>query len=124
MGNMLDSFVVPANCYDGTTALAHWGLLSLNNILLDRVRYVYADSTFGGQFKAGMNKQYEVTVVIPKIPIAKKGTVSIHEKRWVVERTIAWTLNNRRCVKDYERNAEHANAFLTIANIRRIVKKT
>ncbi|MDR2206003.1 MAG: hypothetical protein LBE36_07595 [Flavobacteriaceae bacterium] len=25
------------------------------------------------------------------------------EKRWIVERTISWTLNNRRCSKDYER---------------------
>ncbi|MEM9834744.1 MAG: hypothetical protein AAF944_29250 [Bacteroidota bacterium] len=123
MGNLLDSFVVSANRYDGTTALAHWGLLSLRNILLDQVCQVYADGTFGGQFKQGMDKQYEVTVVIPKTPNAQKGNVSIHEKRWIVERIIAWILNNRRCVKDYERSTEHANAFLTIANIRRIVKK-
>ena len=123
MGNLLDSFVVPANCYDGTTALSYWGKLSMDNILLEQVQYVYADGTFGGQFRDGLEKQFDITVVIPKTPIAQKGNVCIHEKRWLVERTIAWTINNRRCVKDYERKTEHANAFLSIANIRRVVKK-
>ncbi|MEM1134255.1 MAG: IS5 family transposase [Bacteroidota bacterium] len=123
LGNLLDSFVVPANYYDGTTALSYWGKLSMDNILWQEIQYIYADGTFGGQFKEGMDKQYEIAVVIPKAPIAQKGNISIHEKRWIVERTIAWTRNNRRCVKDYERNTENANAFLTIANIRRVVKK-
>lgn len=123
MGNLLDSFVVPANCYDGTTALSCWSKLSVDNLLLDNIRYVYANGTFGGQFKQEMDTQFEVSVSIPKVPMAKKGNVCIHENRWIVERTIAWTINNRRCVKDYERKTKHANAFLTIVNIRRIVRK-
>ena len=123
MGSLLDSFLVPANCYDGTTALSCWDKLPVDNILLDNLRYVYADGTFGGQFKQGMDRQFEVSVIIPKVPIAKKGNVCIQKNRWIVERTIAWTVNNRRCVKDYERKTEHANAFLIIANIRRIVRK-
>ena len=62
-------------------------------------------------------------VEIPRVPIAQKGSLEIHEKRWIVERTIAWTGNNRRCSKDYERKIENANAFLLIANIRRVVRK-
>ena len=109
--------------YDGTTAIKYWEGLSCQNILLDNVTKIYADGTFGGTFSKKMTERYCITVEIPKIPIAQKGKVTIHEKRWIVERTIAWTLNNRRCSKDYERKTEHSNTFLIIGNIRRIAKK-
>lgn len=123
LGNLLDSFVVSANSYDGTTAIGYWESLSCRNCLLDNIEYIYADSSFGGTFSKEMSKKYKVFVEIPKTPIAQKGKVKIHEKRWMVERTIAWTLNNRRCSKDYERKTEHANAYLIITNIRRLAKK-
>lgn len=58
---------------------------------------------FGGTFTNLMKNQYGIKVIIPKVSIARKGKVTIHEKRWIVERPIAWTLNNRRYSKDYER---------------------
>ena len=122
LGNLLDSFVVPANCYDGTTAAKHWEIIYNNNDLLEKVELIYADGTFGGTFKEEMKVKYGIEVEIPKVPIAQKGKVTIHEKRWIVERTISWTLNNRRCSKDYERKTENANAYLTTANIRRLAK--
>ena len=53
-----------------------------------------------------------------------KAKVEIHEKRWIVERTIAWINKNRRLSKDYERKTKNANAFIIFANIRRILKHT
>jgi transposase len=41
------------------------------------------------------------------------------EMRWIVERTIAWTISNRRCSKDDDRKKENANVFIVTANIRR-----
>jgi putative transposase len=99
------------------------GGIQFNNILLENVGIIFADGTFGGTFKQEMNKKYGIEVEIPQIPIAKKGKVEIHPKRWIVERTISWTNNNRRCSKDYERKTENANAFLIIANISRLAKK-
>ena len=122
LGNLLASFVVAANSYDGTTAARFWDALLLQSNLLDRIKTIFADGTFGGTFTDLMKKQYDIEVTIPKIPIAQKGKVTIHEKRWIVERTIAWTLNNRRCSKDYERKTVNANAFLVLANIRRVVR--
>ena len=123
LGNLLDSFVVAANSYDGTTAARYWEVASCHNILLDNIEKIYADGTFGGTFSNEMREKQAVLVEIPKVPLAKKGKIEIHEKRWIVERTIAWTNNNRRCSKDYERKTEHANTFLIIANIRRLAKK-
>ena len=70
LGNLLDSFVVSANCYDGTTAIKYWESLSRPNILLDNVNKIYADGTFGGTFSREMTERYSITVEIPKIPIA------------------------------------------------------
>jgi len=123
LGNLLDCFVVSANSYDGTTAAKYWSSMYNNNELLQNIKLVFADGTFGGTFRKEMEDRYNIGVEIPKIPIAKKGKVQIHEKRWIVERTIAWTLNNRRCSKDYERKIENANAFTIITNIRRLAKK-
>ena len=123
LGNLLDSFVCPANFHDGTTAARLWETLTFSNPILEQIHTIYADSTFGGVFRQEMEQKRGIKVEIPRIPIAEKGKVKIHEKRWVVERTIAWTSNNRRCAKDYERKTQNANAFLLIANIRRIVRR-
>ena len=123
LGNLLDSFVVPANCYDGTTAIKHWGTMCFDNELLQNIKLIFADGTFGGTFRKEMAEKYNIEVEIPKIPIAHKGKMEIHQKRWIVERTIAWTVNNRRLSKDYERKKENANAFIVIANIRRLARK-
>ena len=123
LGNLLDSFVVSANSYDGTTAVKHWNTMFFDNELLQNVKLVFADGTFGGTFREEMEEKYNISVEIPKVPIAQKGKIEIHEKRWIVERTIAWTLNNRRCSKDYERKIQNANAFILITNIRRLIRK-
>lgn len=123
LGNLLDSFVVSANSYDGTTAAKYWSCMHHNNELLENIQLIFADGTFGGKFRNLMKNKYNIDVLIPKIPIARKGKVQIHEKRWIVERSIAWTLNNRRCSKDYERKIENANAFIILTSIRRLINK-
>lgn len=122
LGNLLDSFVTSANSYDGTTALKQWSKFEFQNELLTDIKKVYADGTFGGTFSEGMALKYGISVEIPKIPIAQKGKIIIHQKRWIVERSISWVLNNRRLSKDYERNICNSNAFVTITNIRRLTR--
>jgi hypothetical protein len=44
-------------------------------------------------------------------PQGSKNFVVI-KKRWVVERTSAWLVANRRLARDYERKVEHSEAFI------------
>jgi putative transposase len=120
LGNTLDSFVVSANQHDGTTAANQWNRMISNNELLQNIKLIFADGTLSGTFRKEMEEKYNISVEIPDVPIARKGKMKIHEKRWIVERTISWTLNNRRCSKDYERKTKIANAFIIISNIRRL----
>jgi len=122
LGNLLDSFVVAANEHDSTASIKEWATMMLQNPLLEELEKIFADGTFGGSFLKEM-QQYFITVEIPSVPIAYKKHMQIHAKRWIVERTIAWTNNYRRCAKDYERKTNTSKAFIISANIQRLVKK-
>jgi hypothetical protein len=52
-----------------------------DNELLQSVRLVFADGTFGGTFREQMKDRYNIEVEIPQVPIATKGKIQIHEKR-------------------------------------------
>ena len=42
-------------------------------------------------------------------------------KRWIIERTFAWLLHNRRLTVDYERNVQTGETFIEVAIIRLLV---
>jgi putative transposase len=54
LGNLLDCFVVSANSFDGTTAAKYWRNMYNNNELLQNIKRVFADGTFGGAFRKEM----------------------------------------------------------------------
>jgi transposase len=45
-------------------------------------------------------------------------------KRWIVERTLAWISRNRRLSRDYERHTRIAAAFVRLAMIRVMLRRT
>jgi transposase len=44
-------------------------------------------------------------------------------KRWIVERTLAWISHSRRLVRDFERYARTAAAFIRLAMIRIMLRR-
>jgi putative transposase len=44
-------------------------------------------------------------------------------RRWVVERTLAWIVHNRRMAKDYERSCATGEAFVYVAMTRLMVRR-
>jgi transposase len=45
-------------------------------------------------------------------------------KRWIVERTFAWISRNRRLARDFERYARTVAAFIRLAMIRLMLKRS
>lgn len=123
LGNLLASCVVAANCHDGATAARLWDALAVGNELLDRLQIVFVDGGFGQRFRQHLARR-GVQAQVPTGVLVQKGRFFIHAKRWVVERSIAWAGNNHRLAKDYERKTQCANAWLYIANIRRLARLT
>ena len=122
-GNLLARWVVAAACHNGASAARLWDALALGNELLDRLQTVFVDGGFGRRFRQCLARR-GVQAQVPSGVVADKGRFFIHAKRWVVERSIAWVGTNRRLAKDYERKTTHANAWLYLANIRRLAKLT
>ena len=122
LGHVLTSRVVPANAVDGAAAIAFWDEVVAAHDLLGQVQVVFVDSSFNGVFREHLPHRYGVRVEKPAQVLVKKTNFSIHAWRWIVERTFAWLSANRRLSKEYDRTMCHANAWITLANIRRVLK--
>lgn len=122
LGNVLASWVVPAGESDAATAIACWDTVAAHLPLLGQVQVVMGDSSFAGLFADHLRQAYGLRFEKPMHVILKKKNFCIHKKRWLVERTLAWLSANRRLSKEYDRLLTRANAWLTWANIRRVLK--
>jgi len=83
-----------------------------------KVEIAYADQGYTGEEPAAAAASHGVRLVVVKLEEAKRGFVLL-PKRWVVERSFAWTSRFRRLARDYERlpsslAALHWLAFLTL----------
>ena len=122
LGHVLASWVLPADAVDGAAAIAFWDEVAVTHPLLGRVQLVLGDSSFAGVFAQHLTQHYGLRFEKPAHIVLKKKNFCIHKKRWLVERTLAWLSANRRLSKEYDRLLTRANAWITWANVRRILK--
>lgn len=71
----------------------------------ETVELAFADQGYTGEAAAEAAAAHGIKLVVVKHPEAKRGFVLL-PKRWVVERSFAWTSRFRRLAKDYERLAD------------------
>ena len=79
-----------------------------------------------GEKSADAAKKHGIELRVVKLPDVKRGFVLL-PKRWIVERTLAWSTRFRRLAKDYERCAQtladlHLVAFtcIMLKNVARV----
>jgi transposase len=90
----------------------------------ETVEIAFVDQAYTGEQAAQDAACHGIKLEVVKLPQAKKGFVLL-PKRWVVERSFAWTARFRRLARDYERLPEtlaglHFLAF-AILLLKRIV---
>ncbi|MDQ2793831.1 MAG: hypothetical protein M3Y12_07475 [Bacteroidota bacterium] len=122
LGNVLASWVLPADAVDGAAAIAFGDKVAAPHELLGQVQVVFVDSSFNGVFREHLAHRYGIRVEKPAHVLVEKTNFCIHAWRWIVERTFAWLSANRRLSKEYDRTLCHANAWITVANIKRVLK--
>jgi len=71
----------------------------------DTVKVAFVDQGYTGEAPAQAAAHHGIELIVVKLPEAKKGFVLL-PKRWVVERSFAWTARFRRLARDYERLPE------------------
>jgi transposase len=103
LGHLLALKVTPANEDDRSQVEA----LSqdLQEATGENVEIAYVDQGYSGETAAEQANRQGIELVVVKLEEAKHGFVLL-PKRWVVERSFAWTTRFRRLAKDYERLPE------------------
>src|SRR5512135_1595765 len=100
VGNLLALLVTPANEQDraqvGELAVA------VQEMTGQTVEVAFVDQAYTGDAPAAEAQQHGIQLDVIKLPQAKRGFVLL-PRRWVVERSFAWTARFRRLVRDYER---------------------
>lgn len=86
------------------------------------VRHLWADSGYTGTLIDWARSLFGVTIDIVAKLAGQVGFVVLH-RRWVVERSLAWINQHRRCVRDYERLPEHHEAIVRWAMIHTASKR-
>lgn len=100
LGHLLALLVTPANEQDraqvGELAAA------VQEVTGEHVELAFVDAGYTGQEPEQAAKEQGIRLHVVKLPEAKRGFVLL-PRRWVVERSFAWTTRFRRMVRDYER---------------------
>lgn len=100
-----------ANLHDGVAACA---IIEASSTITQRLKKILGDEAYAATFAL---KAAEAGFEFERAskPESAKGFVPI-AKRWVVERTIAWTNFFRRIVKDYEYTVLSSESWVFLAN--------
>ena len=111
LGHLLALHVTPASADDR----AEVGRLAeaVQDATGHSVGLAYVDQGYTGERAAEAARTHGIELEVVKLPEAKRSVVLL-PRRWVVERSFAWTTRFRRLVKDYERYAS------TLADMHRI----
>ncbi len=112
LGYLLAATVTPANEQERSQV----GALSeaIQKATGQSVERLYADQGYTGDQPREAAEKPGIALEIVSLPEAKKGFVLL-PKRWVVERSFAWTARFRRLARDYERLDETVKALHFIA---------
>jgi putative transposase len=119
-GLLLAERVTPANVSDNRGARE---LLAGLAPLMPRMDMIWADSAYAGEKLRTWCSEHTgwQLEVVPRN--SDSSAFEVIPRRWVVERSIAWTCRNRRLAKDYERKVQTSECWLKVAMIRLMLKR-
>jgi len=81
-----------------------------------RLALIWADRAYEGPWAHWARHELGITVQVVARPEGQRH-FAVLPRRWVVERTNAWTSRRRRCARDYERLPAHHEAMVQLAAI-------
>jgi putative transposase len=121
LGHLVGLLVHPADIQDRDGAAK---VLASIRSLYPWLRHIFADGGYAGdKLRGELTKPGCWTVEIIKRSDAAKG-FEVLPRRWVVERTFAWINRCRRLAKDFEATVTSSTAWVLIAHIRLLTRRT
>lgn len=121
LGNLLKVLVSVANLSDGKAAIAL--LQALPKILFKRLKRLWADGGYRGEFVEWVSQQFKKLIVDITLRSDDQKGFEVIPWRWVVERSFAWLGAYRRLSKDFEFFCEHSASMIYLASIHRLLRR-
>jgi transposase len=100
LGNLLAAHVTPANEQD--RAQVAQLAATVQDLTGENVQIAYVDQGYTGDAPFSDALEHGIVLEVIKHPAMSRGFVLL-PRRWVVERSFAWTARFRRLARDYER---------------------
>lgn len=121
LGLLLGATVTPASTPERAGAQE---LLKPVLPYLKWLRQIWVDGGYSGPDFARWVREQRPKLEVKVIPRpADAQGFQVLPKRWVVERTFAWLMQHRRLVRDYEKTASSATAWILVAMIRIMLRR-
>jgi putative transposase len=120
LGLPLSIELTPADTHDTVGA---WRLLAGLKPLVPRLAKIWADGAYTSNKLAGWCEEYGGwdLEVVGRDPEAQG--VAVRPRRWVVERSFAWLVHNRRLRIDYERKVQTSETPIEVAMVRLLLRR-
>ena len=103
LGLLLAAHVTPAN--EQERAQVKQLAQDVQEVTQNSVEVAFVDEGYTGDNAKADAQEAGIELIVVKLPEAKKGFVLL-PRRWVVERSFAWTARFRRLARDFERLPE------------------
>jgi transposase len=103
LGLLLAAHVTPANEQERAQVKELAG--AVQEVTQNSVEVAFVDQGYTGDDPKNDAKDFGIKLIVVKLSEAKKGFVLL-PRRWVVERSFAWTSRFRRLARDFERTPE------------------
>jgi putative transposase len=123
LGLPITTSVTPADVHD---TLGVRKLLGGLAPLVPRLKKIWADAAYRGKelsewCREGQQLHGWELVIVERA--AGTHGFSVQPRRWVLERSFAWLIRNRRLAKDYERTVQTSETLIAVAAIRLLLRR-
>jgi len=122
LGLILKVVVTAGNVQDRDGAKALLKEISTEQNVIKRLELIWADGSYRGELITWVEEMLGWKLEVVEKPKDQNG-FQVLPKRWIVERTFAWLVRQRRLARDYERLPETSEAFIYVAMIRLMLRK-
>lgn len=116
LGLILKVIVTAGNVQDRDGAKSVLEEICVEKNVIQRLKLIWADGGYRGELLTWVEETLGLKLEIVEKPKDQSG-FQILPKRWIVERTFAWLVRQRRLARDYERLPETSESFIYAAMI-------
>lgn len=116
-GLLLGVCVLPASVSDNVGGIT---VIDIVRDKLERFRHLWCDAGFKRTFVEHCRHHHIAAVTVARL---SEHTFKVIPRRWVIERTWAWIMNNRRLQVDYERDPVVTEGFIWAAHCRQLLRR-